>query len=135
MPRPLRPIADGLIYHVINRGNNRQTVFSSEGDFGTASYTTADSPAPYLKPWVRSCRVNQEFMDYLMYKPTGTNSIWVTLRTMDWSWKARAMSLAIPPLPGRSFEPDWSVPSTTVWVWARTGSGLRFVLCLAKYKT
>src|ERR1035438_1552545 len=24
MPRPLRPIADGLIYHVINRGNNRQ---------------------------------------------------------------------------------------------------------------
>jgi len=33
MPRPLRPIADGLVYHVINRGNNRQTVFSSEGDF------------------------------------------------------------------------------------------------------
>ena len=33
MPRPLRPIADGLIYHVINRGNNRQTVFESEGDF------------------------------------------------------------------------------------------------------
>jgi putative transposase len=33
MPRPLRPIADGLIYHVINRGNNRQTVFGSEGDF------------------------------------------------------------------------------------------------------
>ena len=29
MPRPLRPIADGLIYHVINRGNNRQTVFHS----------------------------------------------------------------------------------------------------------
>jgi putative transposase len=33
MPRPLRPIADGLIYHVINRGNNRQPVFESEGDF------------------------------------------------------------------------------------------------------
>jgi hypothetical protein len=27
MPRPLRPIGDGLIYHVINRGNNRQNVF------------------------------------------------------------------------------------------------------------
>ena len=25
MPRPLRPIADGPIYHVINRGNNRRT--------------------------------------------------------------------------------------------------------------
>lgn len=34
MPRPLRPIADGLIYHVINRGNNRQAVFHSEGDYG-----------------------------------------------------------------------------------------------------
>ena len=33
MPRPLRPIADGLIYHVINRGNNRQPIFESEGDF------------------------------------------------------------------------------------------------------
>jgi putative transposase len=33
MPRPLRPIADGLIYHVINRGNNRQPVFQGEGDY------------------------------------------------------------------------------------------------------
>ena len=33
MPRPLRPIADGLIYHVINRGNNRQPVFHGEGDY------------------------------------------------------------------------------------------------------
>ena len=33
MPRPLRPVADGLIYHVINRGNNRQSVFNSEGDY------------------------------------------------------------------------------------------------------
>ncbi len=33
MPRPLRPIADGLIYHVINRGNNRQAVFRKAGDF------------------------------------------------------------------------------------------------------
>ena len=33
MPRPLRPIDEGLIYHVINRGNNRQRVFSKKGDF------------------------------------------------------------------------------------------------------
>ncbi|HEX4143951.1 MAG TPA: transposase, partial [Pirellulales bacterium] len=33
MPRPLRPIDDGLIYHVINRGNNRQDVFRKQGDF------------------------------------------------------------------------------------------------------
>jgi putative transposase len=33
MPRPLRPIDDGLIYHVINRGNNRQPVFHKPDDF------------------------------------------------------------------------------------------------------
>ena len=33
MPRPLRPIDKGLIYHVINCGNNRQNVFDKPGDF------------------------------------------------------------------------------------------------------
>ena len=33
MARPLRPIADGLVYHVINRGNNRQQVFFDDGDY------------------------------------------------------------------------------------------------------
>jgi putative transposase len=33
MPRPLRPVADGLIYHIINRGNNRQRVFESDSDY------------------------------------------------------------------------------------------------------
>jgi putative transposase len=42
MPRPLRPIADGLVYHVINRGNNRQTVFDSDGDFRAFLKAIAD---------------------------------------------------------------------------------------------
>ena len=33
MPRPLRPIAEGLVYHVINRGNGRQQVFFNEADY------------------------------------------------------------------------------------------------------
>ena len=33
MPRPLRPIDDGLVYDVINRGNNRQGVFHKPADF------------------------------------------------------------------------------------------------------
>lgn len=31
--RPLRPIEDGLNYHVIDRGNNRQKAFVKPGDF------------------------------------------------------------------------------------------------------
>jgi REP element-mobilizing transposase RayT len=42
MPRPLRPIHDGLIYHVINRGNNRQDVFHKRGDFGAFLTAIAD---------------------------------------------------------------------------------------------
>ena len=33
MPRPLRPIDDHLIYHVINRGNNRAPVFHEDEDY------------------------------------------------------------------------------------------------------
>jgi hypothetical protein len=33
MPRPLRPIDDRLVYHVINRGTNRQPMFHDEGDY------------------------------------------------------------------------------------------------------
>ena len=45
MPRPLRPIADGLIYHVINRGNNRQNVFRKEADFQAFLQALADLKA------------------------------------------------------------------------------------------
>jgi putative transposase len=33
MGRPLRPIADGLVYHALNRGNNRQAVLTCADDF------------------------------------------------------------------------------------------------------
>ncbi len=33
MPRPLRPIDDRLVYHVINRGNNRDPVFFDDGGY------------------------------------------------------------------------------------------------------
>ncbi len=33
MPRPLRPVANGLLYHAINRGNNRAAVFSAAADY------------------------------------------------------------------------------------------------------
>lgn len=33
MPRVARGLADGLIYHIINRGNGHQQVFHTEGDY------------------------------------------------------------------------------------------------------
>src|SRR5262245_42917447 len=33
MPRPLRRIEPGLIYHVLNRGNGKMMIFRKDGDF------------------------------------------------------------------------------------------------------
>lgn len=33
MPRPLRAAAGGFVYHVLNRGNARRTIFQDEGDY------------------------------------------------------------------------------------------------------
>ncbi len=33
MPRVTRGLADGMIYHVINRGNSRQEVFHKDEDY------------------------------------------------------------------------------------------------------
>ena len=49
MPRPLRPIDDGLIYHVINRGNNRQDVFHKPPDF--QAFLTALAELKQRKPF------------------------------------------------------------------------------------
>ena len=45
MPRPLRPIDDRLVYHVINRGNNRQPVFFDDGDYAAFLKALADLKA------------------------------------------------------------------------------------------
>jgi putative transposase len=42
MPRPLRPIEDGLVYHVINRGNNRADVFHNDEDYEAFLESLAD---------------------------------------------------------------------------------------------
>lgn len=33
MPRQPRPVADGLVYHALNRGNNRAAVFFAPDDY------------------------------------------------------------------------------------------------------
>jgi hypothetical protein len=45
MPRPLRPIEECLVYHVIIRGNNRAPVFFEDEDYAAFLKAVAD-----LKP-------------------------------------------------------------------------------------
>jgi putative transposase len=69
MPRPLRPIDDGLIYHVINRGNNRQDVFRKQRDF--QAFLSALSDLKVRKPFelYGYCLLNNHF--HLLMRPTG----------------------------------------------------------------
>src|SRR5262245_48520129 len=47
MGRPLRPVADGLAYHAINRGNNRDRVFLDDGDRRASSRALAQTQRRY----------------------------------------------------------------------------------------
>ncbi len=73
MPRPLRPIDDGLIYHVINRGNNQQDVFHKRADF--QAFLTALAELKERKPFelYGYCLLNNHF--HLLLRPTGDATI------------------------------------------------------------
>ena len=47
MPRPLRPIADGLVYHALNWGNNRAAVFGPAEDYLTFLKALAQTQSRY----------------------------------------------------------------------------------------
>jgi putative transposase len=67
MPRPLRPIEEGLIYHVINRGNGRQDVFHKEADF--EAFLSALGDLKKRKPFelYGYCLLNNHF--HLLLRP------------------------------------------------------------------
>jgi len=71
MPRPLRPIDDGLVYHVINRGNNRQRVFAKKADF--EAFLTALAELKERKPFelYGYCLLDNHF--HLLIRPLGAS--------------------------------------------------------------
>jgi REP element-mobilizing transposase RayT len=69
MPRPLRPIDDGLIYHVINRGNNRQHVFHKPADFQAFLAALADLKDRKPFELYGYCLLNNHF--HLLLRPKG----------------------------------------------------------------
>jgi putative transposase len=68
MPRPLRPIEDGLIYHVVNRGNNRQDVFRKKGDFEAFLQALADLKERKPFELYGYCLMSNHF--HLLLRPT-----------------------------------------------------------------
>ncbi|MEX0643254.1 MAG: transposase [Pirellulales bacterium] len=71
MPRPLRPIDAGLVYHVISRGNNRQDVFRKDADY--LAFLRALLELKERKPFelYGYCLMRNHF--HLLVRPTETS--------------------------------------------------------------
>jgi len=73
MGRPLRPVADGLIYHAINRGNNRERVFYGAGDFRAFLKALAQTQLRYPFRLFGYCLMSNHF--HLVLQPEDGQSI------------------------------------------------------------
>jgi hypothetical protein len=58
----------------------------------SAANTLYDSPYVTLPPRgpIMNVAASDQFTAYLMYRPAGANSIWVTVQTMVWNWSGSA---------------------------------------------
>ncbi len=67
----LRPVDDGLVYHIINRGNNRQPVFLKKEDF--EAFLKALGELKERKPFelYGYCLLDNHF--HLLIRPTGAS--------------------------------------------------------------
>ena len=73
MGRPLRPVGDGLIYHALNRGNNRGPVFFSADDYRTFLRALARTRERYPFDLFGYCLMGNHF--HLVLRPHAGQSI------------------------------------------------------------
>jgi hypothetical protein len=87
-----------------------------------ASWSSEDSPQSRLSGRAAtSIRRDDRFHTYLMYRPSGTDSIWVSLGRLDWAWSGTALRVGEPPedpnddLPGEAQRRRWAGPFQPHW--------------------
>jgi putative transposase len=73
MPRLPRPIADGLLYHTLNRGNNRAAVFAAARDYSTFLRALAQTQLRYPFRLYGYCLMPNHF--HLLLAPEPGQSI------------------------------------------------------------
>ena len=73
MGRPPRPIADGLVYHALNRGNNRGAVFADAADFQAFLDALAKTKERYPFRLFAYCLMSNHF--HLVLAPDAGQSI------------------------------------------------------------
>ncbi len=73
MPRSPRPVADGLLYHAINRGNDRAAVFFTPNDYLTFLRALAQTQKRYPFRLFGYCLMTNHF--HLLLSPEPGQSI------------------------------------------------------------
>src|SRR5262245_38275521 len=88
MGRPLRPIADGLVYHALNRGNNRNPVFAAAADYRAFLSALAQAQLRYPFRLYGYCLMPNHF--HLLLEPESGQSISRILQSLTvahtWSY-------------------------------------------------
>ncbi|HLJ94862.1 MAG TPA: transposase [Gemmataceae bacterium] len=73
MGRLPRPIADGLVYHALNRGNNREAVFSADADFAAFLHALRQTRQRYPFRLYGYCLMSNHF--HLLLQPESEQNI------------------------------------------------------------
>src|SRR5438270_14060458 len=73
MPRLPRPVADGLLYHALNRGNNRAAVFGREADYRAFLGAIAQTRERYPFRLYGYCLMTNHF--HLLLQPEQGQSV------------------------------------------------------------
>lgn len=79
MPRVARGLADGQIYHIINRGNGRQQVFHTDGDYRAFAELMAEASDRYPVKVLAWCIMPNHF--HLLVSPEKADDL---SRWMQW---------------------------------------------------
>src|SRR5260370_5899515 len=131
MPRAPRPVADGLLYHALNRGNNRDDIFFAPEDYLTFLKALEQTQKRYPFRLFGYCLMTNHF--HLLLSPEAGQSISRILQSVSvahtWHYhKARGTVGHI--WQGR-FIPQCGVvvdePSVIAWQWLFSPKKLIFV--------
>lgn len=78
----------------------------------SATWTSDDSPGTPLTSNLRDKAVSDSFRLYLMYRPAGADSIWVTIARLDWDWAGQTTRVGAPADPGNIWNAPTGVSNT-----------------------
>ena len=78
----------------------------------TATWNTDDSPGSPLSSGFKKATASDQFRIYFMYRPDGADSIWVTLKRLDWNWGGETTRVLAPP-GGNTWNPPTGVANST----------------------